>query len=142
MSISTPSPTATPARRNPLRAIVGIPFGWQVLIGLVLGVILGLVAAQIGPVPGAGEDGGDGPNGLTTTLDTIGSIFVTLLKALVPPLIFLAIVTSIANLRGVTNAARLAWKTLLWFAITALIAVSIGIALGAITSPRCELRRL
>ncbi|MGO1409099.1 MAG: dicarboxylate/amino acid:cation symporter [Brachybacterium sp.] len=135
MSISTPSPTATPARRNPLRAIVGIPFGWQVLIGLVLGVILGLVAAQIGPVPGAGEDGGDGPNGLTTTLDTIGSIFVTLLKALVPPLIFLAIVTSIANLRGVTNAARLAWKTLLWFAITALIAVSIGIALGAITSP-------
>ena len=98
MSISTPSPTATPARRNPLRAIVGIPFGWQVLIGLVLGVILGLVAAQIGPVPGAGEDGGDGPNGLTTTLDTIGSIFVTLLKALVPPLIFLAIVTSIANL--------------------------------------------
>ena len=135
MSTTTPSPTARPTRRNPLRAIVGIPFGWQVLIGLILGVILGLVAAQMGPVPGAGEDGGDGPNWLTTTLETIGSIFVTLLKALVPPLIFLAIVTSIANLRGVTNAARLAGKTLLWFAITALIAVSIGIALGAVTSP-------
>ncbi|ASK65589.1 sodium:proton antiporter [Brachybacterium avium] len=135
MSISTPSPTATPTRRNPLRAIVGIPFGWQVLIGLILGVILGLVAAQMGPVPGAGEDGGDGANWLTTTLQTIGSIFVTLLKALVPPLIFLAIVTSIANLRNVTNAARLAWKTLLWFAITALIAVSIGITLGALTTP-------
>ena len=135
MSTTTPSPTARPTRRNPLRAIVGIPFGWQVLIGLILGVILGLVAAQMGPVPGAGEDGGDGTNWLTTTLETIGSIFVTLLKALVPPLIFLAIVTSIANLRGVTNAARLAGKTLLWFAITALIAVSIGIALGAVTSP-------
>src|SRR5699024_6229758 len=82
--------------------------------------------------PGTGEEGA---NWLTTTLDTIGTIFVTLLKALVPPLIFLAIVTSIANLRNVTNAARLAWKTLLWFAITALIAVSIGIALGMITSP-------
>src|SRR5690606_16015998 len=77
----------------------------------------------------------DGANALTTTLSTIGSIFVTLLKALVPPLIFLAIVTSIANLRNVTNAARLAWKTLLWFAITSLIAVSVGIALGALTSP-------
>ena len=68
-------------------------------------------------------------------LDTIGTIFVTLLKALVPPLIFLAIITSIANLRNVTNAARLAGKTLLWFAITALIAVAIGIGLGALTKP-------
>jgi len=127
---TTPSPTAETRRRNPLSALLRISFGWQVLIGLVLGVVLGLVAAQMGP--GTGEDGA---NWLTTTLDTIGSIFVTLLKALVPPLIFLAIVTSIANLRNVTNAARLAWKTLLWFAITALIAVAIGIALGAVTSP-------
>ncbi|GAA1489337.1 dicarboxylate/amino acid:cation symporter [Brachybacterium sacelli] len=139
--MSTPTtPTAqhgtTPPRtRNPLRAIARIPFGWQVLIGLILGVVLGLVAAQIGPVPGAGEDGADGPNWLTTTLETIGTIFVTLLKALVPPLIFLAIVTSIANLRNVTNAARLAWKTLLWFAITSFIAVMIGIGLGALTNP-------
>ncbi|MFC7457662.1 dicarboxylate/amino acid:cation symporter [Brachybacterium sp. GCM10030267] len=135
-STSSPAGEAPPTRsRNPLRAITRIPFGWQVLIGLVLGVALGLVAAQIGPVPGAGEDGGDGPNWLTTTLETIGSIFVTLLKALVPPLIFLAIVTSIANLRNVTNAARLAWKTLLWFAITSMIAVLIGIGLGALTTP-------
>ena len=137
-SSASPAPAAgtDPTRsRNPLRAIVRIPFGWQVLIGLVLGVVLGLVAAQIGPVAGAGEDGGDGPNWLTTTLDTIGSTFVSLLTALVPPLIFLAIVTSIANLREVTNAARLAGKTLLWFAITALIAVFVGIGLGALTEP-------
>ena len=132
---TTSSPEATSRTRNPLRQIARIPFGWQVLIGLVLGVVLGLVAAQMGPVPGAGEDGGDGPNWLTTTLQTIGSTFVTLLKALVPPLIFLAIITSIANLRNVTNAARLAGKTLLWFAITALIAVAIGIGLGAVTEP-------
>jgi len=132
---SAPADTRRQRSRNPLRAIIGIPFGWQVLIGLVLGVALGLVAAQIGPVPGAGEDGDDGPNWLTTTLDTIGSTFVSLLTALVPPLIFLAIVTSIANLREVTNAARLAGKTLLWFAITALISVLVGIGLGALTDP-------
>jgi Na+/H+-dicarboxylate symporter len=33
------------------------------------------------------------------------------------------------------NAARLVWRTLLWFAITALIAVLIGIALGLILQP-------
>ncbi|WP_205678932.1 dicarboxylate/amino acid:cation symporter [Brachybacterium endophyticum] len=129
MNTATSSPSSS-RRRGPLRAIAHIPFGWQVLIGLVLGVALGLVATAIGP--GSGEDGA---NWLTTTLDTIGSTFVTLLKALVPPLIFLAIVTSIANLRKVTGAARLAGKTLLWFAITSLIAVVIGIGLGALTSP-------
>ncbi|WP_299302737.1 dicarboxylate/amino acid:cation symporter [uncultured Brachybacterium sp.] len=131
---TTPSSTAATRQRNPLRAILGISFGWQVLIGLVLGIILGLVAAQIGPVAET-DANPDGANWLTTGLDTIGTIFVTLLKALVPPLIFLAIVTSIANLRNVTNAARLAWKTLLWFAITALISVAVGITLGVVTSP-------
>ncbi len=121
---TSPSPTPSTARRNPLRAIARIPFGIQVLIGLVLGIVLGLVAAPMG------ESGW-----LTVTLDTIGSAFVTLLKALVPPLVFLAIVSSIANLRQVANAARLAWQTLLWFAITAIIATGIGIGLGVLTSP-------
>jgi Na+/H+-dicarboxylate symporter len=134
VSTSTTSSSVSTRARNPLTAITRIPFGWQVLIGLVLGIVLGLVAAQMGPVAET-EANPDGANWLTTTLDTIGTIFVTLLKALVPPLIFLAIVTSIANLRGVTNAARLAGKTLLWFGITSLIAVSIGIALGVLTTP-------
>src|SRR3546814_2768352 len=75
------------------------------------------------------------PNCLTETLTIVGSTFVTLLRAIVPPLVFLAIVASIANLREVTGAARLAWKTLAWFAITALIVVGIGIVLGLVLQP-------
>jgi Na+/H+-dicarboxylate symporter len=79
---------------------------------------------------------GDGtPNWLTSTLQTVGSTFVTLLKVLVPPLIVTAVIVSIANLKQVSNAARLAGQTLLWFAVTALIAVSIGIGLGLLTRP-------
>lgn len=103
-------------------------FGAQVLIGLALGVLLGWVALQMGPV-------GEEPNWLTTTLQTIGSTFIGLLRAIVPPLVFTAIVASIANLRQVTNAARLAGQTLLWFGITALISTGIGIALGLLTQP-------
>ncbi|MFI2278178.1 MULTISPECIES: dicarboxylate/amino acid:cation symporter [Catenuloplanes] len=106
-----------------------IPFSAQILAGLVLGVVLGLVARQLGPV----DDGS--PNWLTSTLDTVGSSFVTLLRVLVVPLVVTAIIASIANLRGVTGAARLAGQTLLWFAITALIAVVIGIGLGVLLQP-------
>jgi Na+/H+-dicarboxylate symporter len=106
-----------------------VPFAAQVLAGLVLGVVLGLVARNLGPV----ADGS--PNWLTSTLATIGESFVALLRTLVVPLVLTAIIASIANLRGVTNAARLAGRTLLWFALTALIAVSIGIALGLVLRP-------
>ena len=104
-------------------------FGFQVLVGMVAGLALGLVARQIG----AGPDGD--LNWLATTLKTVGSIFVSLLKAIVPPLVFAAIVASIANLRALDNGARLAGQTLLWFAITALIAVLIGLAIGIVTQP-------
>ena len=104
-------------------------FGFQVLAAMVLGLVLGYIARQIGP------DANGAANWLTQTLSTVGSIFVQLLRALVPVLVFTAIVASIANLRELNNAAKLVWQTLLWFAITALIAVAIGIALGLIIQP-------
>ena len=104
-------------------------FGWQILAALVLGLVLGGIAMSLGP------DAEGNPNGLHATLGTIGGSYVSLLRAAVVPLIFTAIVSSIVGLRKVTNAARLAGQTLLWFAITALIAVTIGIALGVTLQP-------
>lgn len=100
-----------------------IPFWAQILGGLVLGVLLGWIARS-GDVAWLGK-----------TLDEIGSIFVQLLKLAVAPLVFFAIVVSITNLRNVSNAARLATRTLLWFMITSLIAVSIGLTIGLLTNP-------
>ncbi|MGE7472901.1 dicarboxylate/amino acid:cation symporter [Bosea sp. NPDC003192] len=106
-----------------------VNFGFQVLAAMVVGLVLGWIARNIGP------DAAGQPNWLTVTLQTTGSIFVQLLQALVPPLIFTAIVASISNLRQLSNAAALVWQTLLWFALTAFIAVLIGIALGLIIQP-------
>ncbi|REE03684.1 dicarboxylate/amino acid:cation symporter [Citricoccus muralis] len=103
-------------------------FGVQILAALVLGLILGLTARSTGHTA-------DTPNGLGTTLEVLGSSYISLLRAAVVPLVFFAVVASIANLAKVTNAARLAAKTLLWFAITSLIAVVIGIILGAVMQP-------
>jgi len=104
-------------------------FGPQIIAALIVGLVLGLVAKNLGE-PAEGE-----PNWLTATLTTIGSSYISLLKAAVVPLIFTAVVSSIANLREVSNAAKLAWNTLLWFAITAFIAVVIGIGLGTVLQP-------
>ncbi|MGW3835201.1 dicarboxylate/amino acid:cation symporter [Streptomyces microflavus] len=100
-----------------------VPFWAQIVAGLVLGVLLGWLARS--------QD----VSWLVTTLDKVGSIFVQLLKLAVAPLVFFAILVSITNLRKVNNAARLATRTLLWFMITSLIAVAIGLAIGLITNP-------
>jgi Na+/H+-dicarboxylate symporter len=103
-------------------------FGVQIIAGLVAGVVFGLIARTLG---GTALN----PNWLTATLTTIGSSYVSLLTAAVVPLVFTAVVSSIANLRKVSNAAKLAVQTLIWFAITAFIAVLLGIALGLIVQP-------
>lgn len=123
------STTPTDQQVGPRRRLRLPSFSVQILIGLVLGALLGWLALSIGQTP-SGED-----NWLTVTLSTIGSSFVGLLRAIVPPLVFVAIVASIANLRGVANGARLAGQTLLWFAISALIAVGIAIGLGLLLEP-------
>ena len=99
-------------------------FGAQVIAGLIIGLILGFIAA------GMGDD-----NALAAALSWVGKTYVQLLKLLIPALVFTAVVTSIANLRQVTNAARLAVQTLVWFAITAFFSVIIGIIVGLVVKP-------
>ncbi|MEV0616073.1 dicarboxylate/amino acid:cation symporter [Nonomuraea sp. NPDC050404] len=98
-------------------------FSLQLLLGLVAGVALGFVA-RIWDV-----------TWLTETLTQVGAIFVQLLKLAVPPLVFTAILVSVANLRNVNGAARLASKTLLWFLVTALASVVLAIGLGLLINP-------
>jgi Na+/H+-dicarboxylate symporter len=98
-------------------------FGLAVLAGLVLGALLGFVAKQADV------------SWLATTLGRIGDIFVSLVQFTVIPLVFTAIVVGITSLRhlgGPRTAARLGGRTLMWFAITSLIAVLIGIAVASI----------
>ncbi|HIY43122.1 MAG TPA: dicarboxylate/amino acid:cation symporter [Candidatus Nocardiopsis merdipullorum] len=121
--------TTTPSKRRK----IWIPsFATQVFVALFIGLALGFVAFQISPPDPETEEA---TNGLAVTLEIFGDTFVTLLQTIVPPLIVLAVISSIANLRNVTNAARLAGQTLLWFAVTALISVTLGIALGLVARP-------
>lgn len=102
-----------------------------VFAGAVVGSLF--VGAILGAIARATEAGW-----LTDTLDQIGSVFTTLLQIAVIPLVFTAIVVGINSLRdlgGGRKAARLGGKTVLWFAITSLIAVLIGITVGTLFNP-------
>lgn len=122
MSSNTAARPAQAPRRSPLSS-----FGFQVLVAMIAGLGLGLLARTLGPTAAG--------HALSQGLDTLGSVFVQLLRALAPVLVFTGVVASIANLRTLDNAAKLVWNTLLWFGITALISVSIGIALGLLLQP-------
>ncbi|MGP4114831.1 dicarboxylate/amino acid:cation symporter [Streptomyces sp. 4N509B] len=115
---SSPGAPASGRRRIPLP-----PFWAQILLGLALGVLLGWVARTWNV------------DWLGRTLQEVGDTFVQLLRLAVGPLVFLAIAVSITRLRNVSNAARLAGRTLLWFLVTSLIAVAIGITIGLLTNP-------
>ena len=103
-------------------------FGAQVIAGLIIGLILGFIASGMDTDP-------YNPGWLTTLLTGVGSAYVQLLKVMIPPLIFAAVVTSVANLRKVANAASLAISTLVWFAITAFFSVLTGIIVAVVMKP-------
>ncbi|MEU6131723.1 dicarboxylate/amino acid:cation symporter [Saccharopolyspora sp. NPDC047091] len=117
---TSPEPARRRFRFNPRL------FAVAVVASLVVGALLGWIAKATDA------------QWLITTLDTIGSTFTSLLTFTVLPLIFTAIVVGITSLRSVgggRTAARLGGKTALWFAITSLIAVVIGIAVGRLVQP-------
>lgn len=96
-------------------------FGYQVIVGLIIGLILGFIARRT--------------EWLGEFLGGVGDAYVQLLKVMIPPLVVTAVITSVANLRKVTGAARLAVSTLFWFAITAFFSVLAGILVGLVLKP-------
>lgn len=98
-----------------------------------------LIAALLGVA------GGWAMHGLPANSDTVqwslyatnlvGTLFIDLLKMVMIPLVFCAIVTGIANLRQ-HSQINLVWKTTLYFfATTTLIAVVIGLSASHIFKP-------
>src|SRR5690625_6703481 len=72
---------------------------------------------------------------LSDLLSGVGNAYVQLLRVMVPPLIFVAVVTSVANLRKIANAAALAVSTLVRFAITEFFSFLVGIVVALVMSP-------
>lgn len=96
-----------------------IPFWQRVVAGFVLGALAGWA---FGP---AAE----------TWFGPLGELYVTLIKMIAIPLVFFAVINAIASLHGQKSVAALGGRTFLWFAITAVLAVGVGLLVGTVLQP-------
>ena len=107
----------------------GLSLQWQMLVGFVVGLVLGLVAYVTS---------GDAPwVEFVTTYITgpIGQIFLRLLFMLVIPLLFSALVVGIAEMGEVRALKRVGIRTLFYTVIVSGIAVAVSLAVVNLLQP-------
>jgi len=68
-------------------------------------------------------------------ITSLGEIFVRLLKMIIVPLILSSIIMGVSSIKDQTKIGRLGIKTLLYYVITSLIAIMIGLSLANIIEP-------
>ena len=91
---------------------------WKIIIGMVLGVAYGLLANQMGWV--------DFTN---AWVKPWGVIFVNLLKLIAVPLVFASLIKGVASLSDISKLSRIGGKTIAFYLVSTVIAVTIGLFL-------------
>ena len=97
---------------------------WQIILGLLLGVIFGVIAASKG--------WGDWTS---NWVSPFGAIFINLLKLIAVPLVLTSLVTGVASLSDVKKLSRMGGKTIALYIGTTAVAVIIGLGLVNLFKP-------
>jgi len=101
-----------------------IPLHWKIIIGLALGTIWAVLSSLFG--------------WSQFTADWIapwGTIFISLLKLIAVPLVLFSIIGGIVGLGDPKHLGKLGVRTLLFYLLTTVIAVSIGLLIVNVVSP-------
>ncbi|SFX28069.1 proton glutamate symport protein [Thermoactinomyces sp. DSM 45891] len=94
---------------------------WQILFGLVVGVIVGAIFY--------------GNPTIETYLKPIGDVFIRLIKMIVIPIVIASIVVGVAGVGDTKKLGKLGGKTILYFEIITTIALVLGLLLANIFQP-------
>ena len=89
---------------------------WQIIIGLLLGLVFGIISA----IAGWGQF-------TTDWIAPFGTIFIRLLKFIAIPLVLTSLITGIASLSDLKKLSRIGGKTISIYIVTTAISVSIGL---------------
>ena len=90
-----------------------------ILIALVAGILAGLCFLK-------------NPEFTTEYIKPFGTIYINLLKFLVVPVVITSIVSGVVSLGDVKRVGSIGWKTIVYYLVTTLIAIVIGLILANI----------
>jgi Na+/H+-dicarboxylate symporter len=97
---------------------------WQIIIGLTLGLIWGLLSTQVGF------------NEFTIDyIKPFGTIFVNLLKLIAVPLVLASLIVGVANLNDITKLSRMGGRTIAIYMATTVLAITIGLLVVNVMQP-------
>ena len=102
----------------------GLALHWKILIGLTLGVVWAVLSSALG-----------WSSFTINWIGPFGTIFINLLKLIAVPLVFFSIVKGITDLSDATRLGRMGAKTLGFYLLTTIMAVSIGLAVVNVIQP-------
>jgi proton glutamate symport protein len=98
---------------------------WQILLGMVLGVLVGLIMTQF--------DGGS--DFVKDWIKPFGTIFINSLKLIAVPLILASLIKGVSDLKDISKLSKMGGRTIGLYLMTTVIAVSIGLLLVNIIKP-------
>jgi len=99
---------------------------WQILLSLVLATATAVVFRQLA----ATQEGAAGfIDNVILTCSFVGKLFMNLLKMIIVPLVVSSVVAGIASLHGMKGFGRLLGKTAGFYAMTSLLAITLGLLL-------------
>jgi len=107
------------------RRLLRAPLHLQILTALILGVLLGLLLRQS---PGLNTL-------LLTPVQTVGHLFIRLLRMVIVPLVFASIVSGVCSASDRSSLGRLSLKTFLYYGISSLTAILIGLMVTQVFQP-------
>ena len=102
-----------------LGAIGRLQLHWQILIALFLAIFIGLLVGEEGAILGVT---------FYAIFDFVGTLFLNALMMLVVPLIISSIIVGIAGIGSGRALGSLGGKTLLYYVLSGLLAVLVGLA--------------
>ena len=102
-----------------------IPLHTQIIVGLVLGLIFGLLVIKTSITP----------DFTLNYIKPIGTIFINSLKMIAVPLVLASLIVGVSNLGDISKLSRIGGKTIFIYLITTVLAVSVGLLMVNIFQP-------
>jgi len=107
--------------------LIKLKLHWQIFIAMAVGTVLGLIFRAVYDSTPEGW--------LYAGIVSLGTIFIRLLKMVIVPLIFASIVSGVSSIADGRTLGRLGGKTFLYYGVTSLFAIIIGLTLTNLFQP-------